>query len=78
MFDQDPSEQAQISASDFAQMCDDMKALKESNTELLEALEAMVKANGGIAVMPTMEARKQNAAREMAEAAIAKAKGETK
>lgn len=43
--------------------------------ELLEALEGMVKANGGVAVMPTSEAKAQNAALAFAREAIAKAKG---
>ena len=34
-FDQDPGEQARISASDFAQMCDEMKAICGINDELL-------------------------------------------
>jgi hypothetical protein len=42
---------------------------------LLAALESMVAANGGVAVMPTIEARNQNAALMKANAAIAKAKG---
>jgi hypothetical protein len=42
---------------------------------LLEALESMVAANGGIAVMPTIEARNQNAALMKAKAAITKVKG---
>jgi hypothetical protein len=43
--------------------------------ELLEALKAMVSANGGVAVMPTQEAKEQNAALAQARSAIAKAEG---
>jgi hypothetical protein len=42
---------------------------------LLEALEEMVLHNGGVAVMPTIQARAQNAALAKARAAIDKAKG---
>jgi hypothetical protein len=56
-------------APDFA------RQLERENAELLEALESMVAANGGVAVMPTIEARNQNAALMKAKAAIAKVKG---
>jgi hypothetical protein len=56
-------------SADFA------RQLEREHAELLEALESMVAANGGIAVMPTIEARNQNAALMKAKAAIAKVKG---
>lgn len=40
-FDQDPGEQARISASDFEQMCDEMKRLREQNEERVAALVAI-------------------------------------
>ena len=36
-FDQDPNEQANVSAADFALMCDEMKRLKEENERLRAA-----------------------------------------
>lgn len=42
--------------------------------ELMDALKRMVKANGGINVMPTAEAREQNSALKEAQALIAKIK----
>jgi len=68
-FDLDPGEQAQISGGDFAQMCDEMKALKQSNTELLEALQPFA----NYACDPPCDCHNR-----IARAAIAKAKGETK
>ena len=50
------------------------RQLERENAELLEALDGMVKANGGVAVMPTSEAKAQNAALAFARAVIAKAK----
>lgn len=44
---------------------------------LLAALESMVAANSGVAVMPTIEARNQNAALMKANAAITKVKGKS-
>ena len=54
-FDTDPGEQARISASDFEQMCDEMKRLKERNAELEAKAAAMNVGDGGPAfpfVMP--------------------------
>jgi hypothetical protein len=48
-------------------------ALIAAAPELLEALKLMVSANGGVAVLPTLEAKQQNAALEKAVAAITKA-----
>mgnify|MGYP003614008789 CR=1 FL=1 len=42
-FDQDPNEQAQVSAADFAMMCDEMKELRRQRDALLEALERIRK-----------------------------------
>ncbi len=42
MFDQDPYEQANISAADFAMMCDEMKNLKEQRDELLDAASGVM------------------------------------
>jgi hypothetical protein len=39
MFDQDPSDQANISGADFALMCDEIKSLIKQRNELAEALE---------------------------------------
>ena len=38
MIDQDPNETAQISGSDFAQMCDEMKQLRAERDEARNAL----------------------------------------
>lgn len=54
------------------------RKLEMQRDELLEALEAMVAANPGVAVMPTMEAKIQNAANDKARAVIAKVKQESK
>ena len=51
------------------------RQLERENAELLAALESMVAANSGVAVMPKIEARNQNAALMKANAAIVKAKG---
>jgi len=52
------------------------KQAYEAAPELLEALVAIVNANNGVSVMPTPEARQQNAALKKAKAAIKKATGE--
>ena len=38
-FDQDPNEQAQVSAADFDMMCDEMKELRKQRDKLLDVLE---------------------------------------
>ena len=59
---------------------DDVKAfarkLERENAALRAALEAMVSANDGVAVYPTPEAKAQNAALELAKAALAAARKE--
>lgn len=47
---------------------------REIAKELRDALTEMVEANGGVAVMPTQEARKQNAALKEAKKSLTKAK----
>ena len=45
---------------------------REQNAKLMDALKGMIKANGGVAVMPTAEAKEQNFALKKAQAVIAK------
>ena len=85
-FDLDPGEQAQISGSDFAQICDEMKKIKQFNTELLEALELyalsysdeelvqLAECTSGMGEIRPVTAKREVIRR----AAIAKAKGEAK
>jgi hypothetical protein len=68
-FDDDPNDQARISGADFSMMCDEMKQLKRSNADLLEALERLRDAEKA----PRSEWKLAIA---NADIAIAKAKGE--
>lgn len=46
-FDQDPGEQAQVSAADFDMMCDEMKELRRQRNVLLAALRKAVPSADG-------------------------------
>lgn len=75
MFDQDPNEQANISGSDFAMMCKEMKQLREQRDELLGALEAFDNAAKESASIIGFAAKAFKLLKP-ARAAITKAKGE--
>jgi hypothetical protein len=57
-----------------AKLRDTQYHLRAKLNELINALEGMIKANGGVAVMPTAEAKEQNFALKKAQAVIANIK----
>lgn len=57
-------------------MNEEIEKLKQTNDKLYFALCAMMDVNGGVAVMPTPEAKQQNRALNQARDAIADARGE--
>jgi hypothetical protein len=75
-FDQDPGEQANISAADFAIMCDELKHIRSERDELLNALAKYVtvitQAGGGDKALFMAAIREAD---NTARAVIAKVKG---